>query len=342
VPGTAPQLLVLGDSPLLRPDEQVFEAMLAGWWDQQRSRNLRVDTIKARMDLVLRFQRFTSDWPWVWRPQDLEEFTSELRVTGAARGTALSTVRGYHSHIRLFCDYVSDPRYQWTAVCERLFDYADDQVAAARTSGRKGWLAAMRDAVAFKVAYAWGLRRREVAMLELADFGSNPHAPEFGAYGVLYVPLSYRVAGCFILIFGQPVNRITALRLDQVNDDGDTIALHLGTDPVAVPEPLATLLRAYLERRPNTNTAANAHSPWLFPGTTPGRHLSNHTMTVALRAAGLPPLPARTGTWLTLVRQAPPSVLADALGITAATAMNYANRAGVNFLSYATRARPRL
>lgn len=46
----------------------------------------------------------------------------------------------------------------------------------------------MRDGAALKTTYAWGLRRREVVMLDLADFGSNPHAPEFGGAGVLYVP----------------------------------------------------------------------------------------------------------------------------------------------------------
>lgn len=39
----------------------------------------------------------------------------------------------------------------------------------------------------FKVAYAYGLRRREVRMLDLADFGRNPHGPEFGDYGVCQV-----------------------------------------------------------------------------------------------------------------------------------------------------------
>ena len=75
---------------LLRPDEQVFEAMLAGWRDQQLSRNL-------------------------------------------------------------------------------------------------GEATALRDAAALKTAYAFGLRRRELVMLDLADFGANPHAPEFGDYGVVYV-----------------------------------------------------------------------------------------------------------------------------------------------------------
>lgn len=58
--GMAPELFVVGRSRLLRPDEQVFEAMLAGWRDQQLSRNLALATIKTRIDLVRRFHRFTN------------------------------------------------------------------------------------------------------------------------------------------------------------------------------------------------------------------------------------------------------------------------------------------
>jgi len=70
---------VLGEQRLLRPDEQVFEAMLAGWRDQQLSRNLGEATVRRRLDGVRRFQRFINDWPWRWRPVDLEEFTAQLR-----------------------------------------------------------------------------------------------------------------------------------------------------------------------------------------------------------------------------------------------------------------------
>jgi site-specific recombinase XerD len=38
-----------------------------------------------------------------------------------------------------------------------------------------------------KVAYAFGLRRRELVMLEHCDFSPNPKAPEFGAFGVCQV-----------------------------------------------------------------------------------------------------------------------------------------------------------
>ncbi len=60
-------------------------------------------------------------------------------------------------------------------------------MARARRLGRKGWLSLFRDATVFKVAYAWGLRRQEVRRLEVCDFGVNPKAVDFGAYGACYV-----------------------------------------------------------------------------------------------------------------------------------------------------------
>jgi len=86
-------------------------------------------------------------------------------------------------------DYEGDPGRRALARRElqELFDYADEQVRHARERGRKGWLTALRDAAALKTAYAFGLRRRELVMLDLADLGTNPHAPEFGGYGVVYV-----------------------------------------------------------------------------------------------------------------------------------------------------------
>lgn len=228
-PGSAPRLLTGPHAAaLLRPDEQVFTQMLTGWRDQQLARGLSEATIAPRLAVIRRFQAFANDYPWAWRPVDLEEFLAELRVgdgSGGRRGGAVSTIRAYVGAVRLFCDFVADPRYEWTAVCEQLFgshptqvcfewntlthssddegrpqrraltkaelqalfDHIDDQVAALRSRGSKGWLAALRDSAAFKVAYGYGLRRRELAMLDLEDVGSNPHAPEFGSYGVLYV-----------------------------------------------------------------------------------------------------------------------------------------------------------
>ncbi|WP_240675029.1 tyrosine-type recombinase/integrase [Cellulomonas endophytica] len=208
---------------MLRPDEQVFAAMLDGWRDQQLARGLSRGTLEPRLAMVRRFQAYTNDWPWAWRPVDVEEFLSELR--SGPRPAASSTIRAYGGTLRLFCDYVADPRYEWTSTCEqlfgshpaqvcfewntavhssdyegrpqrrsltrpelqRLFDHVDDEVEALRRRANKGWLTALRDSAALKVAYGFGLRRRELTMLDLEDFGPNPHAPEFGSYGVVYV-----------------------------------------------------------------------------------------------------------------------------------------------------------
>jgi integrase/recombinase XerC len=48
-------------------------------------------------------------------------------------------------------------------------------------------LPAIRNAVMFQTAYAFGLRRTETRMLDLADFGRNPHVSEFGSLGVCHV-----------------------------------------------------------------------------------------------------------------------------------------------------------
>lgn len=217
---TADELLSEG-LVLLDPAETVASAMLTGWRSQQRSRGLALSTMDSRELVVRRFLRFTADYPWNWAPSDVEEWTAEL----AGRGMAHSTMRQYQTAVSLFCGYVSDGRYRWAEVCERhfgshpvqvfhewntvihraefegrpgnrpltrdelqvFFDYCDAQVVAKEASGRKGWLAAYRDATLFKVAYAWGLRRREVTMLETVDWSANAAAPEFDRYGALSV-----------------------------------------------------------------------------------------------------------------------------------------------------------
>jgi site-specific recombinase XerD len=219
----AAHLVLAPDVRLLHPEEQVLEAMLDGWATQQHSRLLAPATIEPRLKTVRRFVRFTGTYPWQWTSADIEEWTSAL--LSGRRPAAHSTLRAYQLAVAAFLDYLTDARYGWTGECEQrfgthpvqicheyntathangyegrpgnrpltkqelqtLFDHADAQVDRARRVGRKGWLRAFRDAALFKVCYAFGLRRREVTMLDVADFAPNPAAPEFGRYGVLSV-----------------------------------------------------------------------------------------------------------------------------------------------------------
>ncbi|HYZ98801.1 MAG TPA: site-specific integrase [Acidimicrobiales bacterium] len=229
LPGSA-ALQLVGGVPLLHPEDQVFAAMLDGWATQQRSRFLAESTIVGRRQFLERFHRWTNEYPWRWQPQDVEEWTSRAI---AERKAAHSTVRSEQVTLSLFMDYICDARYGWVAECEArfgtfpvqichewntvthrsefegrpgnrpltrgelqgLFDHADERVETIRRRGRKGWLAAFRDATLLKVAYAWGLRRRELVMLETVDWGRNPKAPEFGDRGMLQVRFGKAKAG---------------------------------------------------------------------------------------------------------------------------------------------------
>ncbi|WP_425339853.1 tyrosine-type recombinase/integrase [Micromonospora parva] len=221
VSGSAGLKLVAGVA-LLRPEEHVFATMLDGWRDQQAARNLSLATIASRLRVIRAFSDYVTSYPWQWLPQMVDEWSMDLR---SVRGLRRSTLRGYQEAVRLFCDYLTDPAYGWAKECEQrfgshpvqvchewntavhvqdneadpakraftaaelqaLFDHADEQVTRIRGAGRKGWLPAFRDAVLLKTAYAYGLRRNETRMLDVADFGTNPYAAEFDGFGVCYV-----------------------------------------------------------------------------------------------------------------------------------------------------------
>ncbi|MCY1378175.1 hypothetical protein D9M69_657880 [compost metagenome] len=84
VPGFHPRILVDLDIGLFRADERVFTAMLDGWRAQMLARGLTIQTIKQRCQLLERFQRFTGEFPWQWRPADIDDFlaTRLCRLSG--------------------------------------------------------------------------------------------------------------------------------------------------------------------------------------------------------------------------------------------------------------------
>jgi len=217
-----PRLWLVGEEPDDSPEAEVFEEMLDGWRTQRLSRNLALGTVESGARVVRRFRDDVGDYPWHWTPADLEGWVAGLRERGAH---SHSTVRTYARTIASFLDFVCDPNYDFDRIClerfgtharqvcsaanlpvrnvdsearptrrpltreecQALFDAADERVEDVRRRGHKGYLPAFRDATMLKVAYAFGLRRRELVMLERQDFGPNPKAPEFKDYGVCHV-----------------------------------------------------------------------------------------------------------------------------------------------------------
>jgi integrase/recombinase XerC len=117
MPGSAALHLVDGVS-LLRPEEQVFSAMLNGWRNQQLARNLAFSTISGREKVVDAFARSADAWPWHWSAQLVDEWLGDLR---SVRNLKRSTLRTYQEAVRSFCAYIIDPAYQWSNECEQRF-----------------------------------------------------------------------------------------------------------------------------------------------------------------------------------------------------------------------------
>jgi hypothetical protein len=99
--------------------------------------------------------------------------------------------------------------------------------------------------------------------------------------------LAYRVAAVLLLLYAQPLQRIAALRTEDVHVAPTEIRIKLGDHPAALPEPFAQLLRDHLTSRPNLRTANTGGSPWLFPSTRADQHLDPSTIRTR-------PSPAKT------------------------------------------------
>lgn len=204
----------------------MLDAMLKGWARQQRTRFLNEEgTIKPRLATVRRLVDFTNLYPWEWQSADAEAFISYLRSPNRSRPIVMSTGRGYETTLALFMSFITDGRYGWAVAClerfgqapqqifhednrvahaseyegqpgrraltydevQALFDAADGQVEVAQTRGRKGTLTAMRDSALLKTVYAFGLRRNESRMLDLAGLRRAQKRPQYGGYGSVQV-----------------------------------------------------------------------------------------------------------------------------------------------------------
>jgi len=207
-PAGSARLELVSGVALLREEDAVLEAMLAGWARQQLGgRGLAPGTVKQRRAVVRQFLGHAGEYPWNWTAAHLDEWSADL--VGVA-GKAKSTIRNHHDAVRSFESYLVAPQYRWAEECQarfgthparicfesnttahlvdyegdpdrrpmtreelqRFFDYADGRVDQAIRMGRKGALAAYRDATVFKVMYGWGLRVGEALGLRHEDLAA--------------------------------------------------------------------------------------------------------------------------------------------------------------------------
>jgi hypothetical protein len=145
-----------------------------------------------------------------------------------------------------------------------------------------------------------------------------------------------RVAGCLLLLYGQPLSKIAVMTTSQVTGTGDTMTIRLGNHDMPVPGPLAAAVADLISNgRAYRGVGSPARTTWLFPGHMPGRPITPSRLGERLRTIGIYAQTGRRAALLSLAGQLPAAVLADLLGIHQTTAARWTHQAGGDWSRYA-------
>lgn len=146
---------------------------------------------------------------------------------------------------------------------------------------------------------------------------------------------SDRAAAVLLLVFGQPLTRISRMTSDQIERRGSRTILRVTDDEILVPAPFNEILFRHLSRLPHQTTAAHRGDPrWLFPGARPGQPVSQRTLTTRLQDAGINLRAARNATLRALVLEVPAAIVADSLGYSYQIADKHRRNSGATFSNY--------
>ena len=129
---------------------------------------------------------------------------------------------------------------------------------------------------------------------------------------------------------------ISRLTLDHVQATASTVRLHLGQEPVILPEPLAGLVRQLTAaRQGHAALGDQGTSPWLFPGGQPGRPISAYQLSERLRQLGIRSGQSRSTALFQLATDLPAAILARLLGIHISVAATWQRASAGDWMTYA-------
>jgi hypothetical protein len=151
------------------------------------------------------------------------------------------------------------------------------------------------------------------------------------------IELSDRVAGAFVLLYAQPLSRIATMTTDQIATTDTTTTVRFGAQPIDIPEPLGQFIatQAATGRSHHLGIGAPTNTTWLFPGHLPGRPITALRLGQRLSPYGIDARAARRAAQTQLAAQVPAIVLAEMLGISINTAVDWVHAAGGDWANYA-------
>lgn len=206
------------------------------------------------------------------------------------------------------------------------------------------WLASGPAGYQVRAFLGWAAEHNRCRSLHVPPLGHNPGLTtsdddRFAQLTQLLhdaeLELTDRVAGALLLLYGQPLSRISAITTDQITHRDQQVFLRFGHHDVHTPEPLATLLSTLIRDRRRYLGVGSPTTTWLFPGLLPGRPLTAARLGERLRALGIHAQPGRRATLTSLASQLPAAVLAEVLHLHPTTAVRWVRDAGGDWNRYA-------
>ena len=145
-----------------------------------------------------------------------------------------------------------------------------------------------------------------------------------------------RFAGLLVLLYAQQPSAISRLTLDNIDAGDGQVLLHLGQEPIRLPEPLDGLARHLIAtRRGHATIGDHGASPWLLPGGRPGQPISPYRLAERLQQIGVQPGPARSTALFQLAAEVPAAILARMLGIHINVAVAWQHASNGDWAAYA-------
>lgn len=144
-----------------------------------------------------------------------------------------------------------------------------------------------------------------------------------------------RVGACLVLLYAQPVAKIVALTIDDIEVTDTGTYLRLGTEPLLLIAPLDALVMSLPITKPFGAAQTLADSRWLFPGKNAGHHQHPTSLMGRLNRLGIITRASRNTAMLHLASTVPPAVFASLIGISIGSATRWAEYSGNNWTTYA-------
>ncbi len=146
------------------------------------------------------------------------------------------------------------------------------------------------------------------------------------------IDLALRVAGLFVLLFGQHLSRVVGLRSRDVREAPGSVFVNFGVWPLQLPPVLDDLVLQLRGRRGHSTVH---RGDWLFPGGVPGRPITTEQLRNRLATLGIVLRPTRNSALMQLASELQAPVLADLLGLHVNTAVEWVRNSRGDWARYA-------